>query len=187
MVVALREKLLKGDRNFCSKYMSEEILNMFNEEDLSNVGNIETAILAVLRTKTLDDLKKLPDLSEGVENKLYSAIRVATDLESLYNEIKVKRYPLARIRRLVLAAFLGFDNSYFMKEVPYVRVLGFKDKELVSKANKISKVPIVTKVADIKETKVFQMENIATDLYNLSLKNPLESGKEYTFKLLTEE
>ena len=64
--------------------------------------------------------------------------------------------------RIVLAAFLGFDNSYFMKEVPYVRVLGFKDKELVSKANKISKVPIVTKVADIKETKVFQMENIDT-------------------------
>ena len=35
--------------------------------------------------------------------------------------------------------------------------------------------------------KVFETEVVATDLYNLSLANPQVSGKEYTFKLLTEE
>ncbi len=182
----LREKLLEGDRDFCQKYMSADVLDLFSQESLSDIKNIETSILAVLRTKTLEDLKKLPDISEGVENKLFSAIKVATDLNSLYNEIKVKRYPLARIRRLVLSAFLGLDNSFFMKEVPFVRVLGFNKsgEDVLKKATKTSKVPIVTKVSDIKDTQLFGAENLATDLYALSLKKPLESGKNYTLKLI---
>ena len=182
----LREKLLQGDRDFCQKYMSADVLDLFSHDNLSDIKNIETSILAVLRTKTLDDLKKLPDISEGVENKLFSAIKVATDLNSLYNEIKVKRYPMARIRRLVLTAFLGLDNSFFMKEVPFVRVLGFNKtgEDVLKKATKTSKVPIVTKVSSIKDTQLFGAENLATDLYALSLKKPLESGKNYTFKLI---
>ena len=182
----LREKLLEGDRDFCLKYMNHEILDLHKEANLSDIKRLETAILSVLRTITLEDLKKLPDLSEGVENKLFYAIKVATDLESLYNEIKVKRYPMARIRRLVLSAFLGFDNSYFLKPVPYVRVLGFSDAgcEILKKADKVSEIPIVTKVADIKDTAVFKAESRATDLFSLSLKNPQECGKEYTFKLI---
>ena len=182
----LREKLLKGDREFCLKYMSEKILDLYKQENLSDIKRLEMAILSTLRTKTLDDLKRLPDLSEGVENKLFSAIKVATCLESLYNEIKVKRYPMARIRRLVLSAFLGFDNSYFLKPVPYVRVLGFNDDgcEILKKATETSKIPLVTKVSSIKDTDVFKVENRATDLYSLSLENPQECGKEYTFKLI---
>ncbi len=186
----LREKLLQGDRTFCKDYMSEEILGLFEEQKLSNIASIEKAILTVLRTKTLTDLKALPDLSEGVENKLYSAIRLATDLDGLYNEIKVKRYPLSRVRRLVLSAFLGFDNSFFMKSVPYVRVLGFNSvgKEIISNAKKTSAVPIVTRVSEIEALpqntkKVFCTENTATDLFALSLKKPRECGMEYTSKL----
>ncbi len=185
----LREKLLEGDRDFCKEYMSEEILKLFESDSLSDIENIEKAILAVLRTKALEELKALPDLSEGVENKLYNAIRVANDLESLYNKIKVKRYPMARVRRLVLSAFLGLDSEYFMKPLPYVRVLGFSKngKDVIKNAKKLSSVPIVTRVSEIKDTKVFKIENKATDLYNLSLKKPQSGGNEYTYKLITEE
>ncbi len=181
----LREKLLLGDREFCSQYMSKEILDLFSEDSLSDIKNIEKGILSVLRAKSPEDLERLPDLSEGVENKLYSAIRVAFDLESLYNEIKVKRYPLARIRRLVLSAFLGIDNTYFMKEPPYIRVLGFNENGRLILKNATPRV--VTRVSEIKDTKVFETESRACDLYNLSLKKPQQCGKEYTFKLITEE
>ena len=183
----LREKLLSGDRDFCKKYMNEEILGLFEQNRLSDITRLETAVLSVLRSKTLDELKVLPDLSEGVENKLYSAIKTATTLNGLYDAIKVKRYPLARIRRLVLSAFLGLDSSYFMKLLPYVRVLGFNKygKVVIKQAKATSKTPIVTKVSEIKESPVFLLESKASDLYNLSLKNPQPCGKEYTFKIIT--
>lgn len=190
----LREKLITGDREIAKKYMPEKILHLYKEDNLSDISRIETGILSILRTKTAEDFKKLPDLSEGVENRLYSAIRVAIDLKSLYNELKVKRYPLARIRRLVFSAALGFDNSFFMKPLPYVRVLGKSaDGDSVLKTAKgISKIPIVTKISRISELgedaqKVFQTECRATDLFSLSLKKPQECGKEYKMKFLLEE
>ena len=184
----LREKLLLGDRDFCKKYINEENLKLFDQNNLSDIARLETAILSVLRSKTIDELKALPDLSEGVENKLFSAIKTATTLNELYDKIKVKRYPLARIRRLVLSAFLGLDNSYFMKPLPYVRVLGFnkKGKDVIKQAKGNSDTPIVTKVSEIKDSPVFAVESKATDLYNLSLKNPQPCGEEYTFKIITE-
>ncbi len=185
----LRERLYKGDREFCEKYIRREILDLMPQEAISDIKNIETAILTVLRTKTAEDFRSLPDISEGIENKLFSAIRVATTLESLYNEIKVKRYPLARVRRLVLSAFLGLDNKYFMKEMPYVRVLGInkKGKEILKNAKEASPVPIVTRVADIKDHPIFKIECRATDLFALSLGSKAGCGGEYTFKLITEE
>lgn len=185
----LREKLLDGDCEFCRRFMSEDVLELFDSGSLSDIKNIEKGILSVLRTKTVGDLKQLPDLSEGVENKLYNGIRLANSLEELYNGIKVKRYPMARVRRLVLSAFLGFDNEYFMKPLPYVRVLGFnKDgREIIKNAKKISSVPIVTRVSEIKDEKVFKTECRATDLYNLSLRKPEECGNEFTAKLIKTE
>ena len=185
----LREKLLDGDREFCRRFMSEDVLELFDSGSLSDIKNIEKGILSVLRTKTVGDLKQLPDLSEGVENKLYNEIRLANSLEELYNGIKVKRYPMARVRRLVLSAFLGFDNEYFMKPLPYGRVLGFNKngREIIKNAKKISSVPIVTRVSEIKDEKVFKTECRATDLYNLSLRKPEECGNEFTAKLIKTE
>lgn len=183
----LREKLLSGNKEFCKEYINKKILETLNDDSLSDIKRIESGILSSLRMKTKEELAMLPDLSEGVENKLYSAIKLATDINSLYNTIKVKRYPLARVRRLVLSAFLGFDNAYFLKPLPYIRVLGFnKNGESILKiATRNSEIPIITKVNEIKDTKVFKTESLATDIYNLSLKKPQKCGDEYTYKLIT--
>lgn len=190
----LREKLLSGDREFCSRYMKDDVLDLYKDGNIADIKRLEKGILAVLKLKGLNDLKKLPDLSEGVENKLFSAIKTATSLENLYNGIKVKRYTMSRVRRLVLSAFLGFDDDFFMKPLPYVRVLGRNKtgEKIVKSAKKTSAVPIIMRVGEINKLpdsakKVFEIEAKATDLYNLSLSIPQSSGKEYTFKLLTEE
>ncbi len=187
----LREKLKQNDFDFCKKYMPESSLNLLNESNIADIKRIDKAILAVLRTKTLEELQRLPDLSEGVENKLFDAIKVAKSLDMLYNEIKVKRYTLARIRRLVLSAFLGVDNQFFMKTPPYIRVLGFNKtgEQLLKTKFKNSPVPIVTTVAEIKRLnedvqKVFLAEARATDLFSLSLPQVLPCGLEYTSKII---
>ncbi len=188
----LREKLRLGDYDFCKEYIPENILPIFKKESIADIGRIETAILAVLRTKTEADLKKLPDLSEGLENKLFSAIKVAKSLDGLYNKIKVKRYTEARIRRLVLSAFLNVDNSFFMKAPPYIRVLGFNSSGAELLKNESFGIPIVTRVSQIAELsndaeKLFEFECRATDLFGLSVKEALPCGTEYTAKLIKKQ
>ena len=168
-------------------------LRGFIETDfVSDIKRIETAILAILRQKTIDDFKNLPDISEGIENKLFFSIRVATGLEELYSMIKSKRYTLARVRRLVLSAALGLTKEFFMVKPPYVRVLGISALGEEILKNSKTETPVITKVAKIKElgeevNKVFEFEQRATDLYALSLGNPTECGAEFKYKFLKKE
>ena len=187
----IREKILSGDFNFAQKYMPKAAFSLLSDDNVSNIDLIDRAILATLRTKSLNDFKNLPDVSEGLENKLFSAIRVATGLFDVYNKIKSKRYTLARIRRIVLSAFLGLDNTFFMKAPPYIRVLGFNKngKKIISQQRKQNGNKLVLKATEIKNLgalaeKMFVLENRATDLYLLSLKKPQECGLEYTAKLI---
>lgn len=189
----LRSRLKEKDYDFCKKYMPEDIIPLYSPENIADINRLERSILSVLRTKDLNELKKLPDLSEGIENKLFSAIRLATSTEELYNEIKVKRYTLARIRRLVLSAFIGEDDKFFMKPLPYVRVLGFNpDGEQLLKEKKNAEIPLIVKVSDISRLghdaqSVFETEAVATDLFSLALPIPLPCGLEYTAKLIKTE
>lgn len=188
----IRQKLKKGE-SITEKYMPKEIINLFRD-NISDMNKLEKAILGVLRTKTIEDLRKLPDISEGIENKILSNITLSGSLEELYNGIKVKRYTLARIRRLVLSAFIGADNTFFMKPLPYIRVLGFNKTGQELLADRLSKspVPVIAKTKDINNLdsvskKVFETECRATDLFGLSLDNPLPCGLEYTSKIITLE
>ena len=190
----IREKIKKGETKNLTEYIPEEIVGLFSEDNISYMENIERLILGVLRTKNIDTLRKLPDLSEGIENKLFDNITLAGSLEELYNGIKVKRYTMARIRRLVLSAFLGADDSFFMKPLPFIRVLGFSEtgKKLLSTRLSKSPVPVITKTKDINNLgvdakKVFETECLATDLFGLSLKKPIPCGLEYKSKIINLE
>lgn len=187
----LRKKLIVGDHDFCEKYIAKNDLKLLKRENLAEIKNIENTILGILRTKNKEDLSALPDLSEGVENKLFSAIKVATSLEELYDTLKVKRYTHARIRRLVISAVLGADNSLFMKKPPYIRVLGFNKtgEEIIKNCAYKSKIPVIMRAKEIENLgkdaqKVFSLECTATDLYALSLNKPIECGLEYKSKLI---
>ena len=188
----IREELLKSNIGYTERFMPREIRGIINPEHIADIKNLENAILCSLRTKSANDLKNLPDISEGLENKIYFSARVATSLDELYNMIKTKRYTMARIRRLVLSAFLELDNQFFMTTPPYVRVLGFNSNGLEHLKTPQGIIPIITRALQIKNLdddaiQVFETECRATDIYNLCLNEPLECGSEQKMKLLKAE
>ncbi len=188
----IRQELLKGNIGYTERFMPREVRGIINKDNIADIKRLENAILYSLRTKTAEELKNLPDISEGLENKIYFSARVATSLDELYNMIKTKRYTLARIRRLILSAFLGFDNQFFMTTPPYVRVLGFSNQGESHFKTAQGVIPIITRALQIKQLesdgqKVFDIECRATDIYALSLTKPLECGSEQKMKLLKTE
>ena len=188
----IREELLKSNIGYTERFMPREIRGIINPEHIADIKRLENAILCSLRTKSANDLKNLPDISEGLENKIYFSARVATSLDELYNMIKTIRYTMARIRRLVLSAFLALDNRFFMTTPPYVRVLGFNSNGLEHLKTPQGIIPVITRALQIKNLdddaiKVFETECRATDIYNLALGVPLECGSEQKMKLLKAE
>ena len=188
----IRTELLKGNIGYTERFMPHEIRGIINPENIADIKRLENAILYSLRTKSAEELKNLPDISEGLENKIFLSARLATNLDELYNMIKTKRYTLARIRRLVLSAFLGLDNQFFMTTPPYVRVLGFSEQGIMHLKNPQGITTIITRSLQIKNLdsdcqKVFDTECRATDIYSLCLGTPLECGAEQRMKLIKKE
>lgn len=188
----LRQKIKEGNFGFAEKFMPISARGILREEIISDINKLDTAILSHLRRKEKEDLINLPDISEGIENKLILSVKTADSFTELCESIKSKRYTLARIRRLVLSAFLDFDNEFFLKEPPYLRILGFSENGAKHIGNITSNKPIITRATMIKELdekcrKVFKTESIATDLYGLSLNKKSQCSNEFTAKFLKTE
>jgi predicted nucleotidyltransferase len=135
---------------------------------------LERGILAKLRTLSKDKLSRLPDISEGLENRVYSAIQRADSLGELYRMIKTKRYTLARIRRIVLSAFLGIDASCREGDPPYLRILGIRKggADILKRAKISGNLPILSRKADCsrldsRAAQIIKLENTASDLFAL--------------------
>lgn len=185
-------------RNFIRKGKTEQALTFLPEpcrdivkrciaaEHVADITRLETAILAKLRTMPLEAFRSLPDISEGLDNRIYLLSRTATSLEQLYFSIKTKRYPLARIRRIVLSAFLGIDSTQFGRSPGYIRVLAANARGLamLERARRISDLPIILRTSELKGDPVFACECNATDLFGLACNNPIPCAADFTRGLI---
>ena len=134
----------------------------------------ERALIARLRCMNRDDLKNVLDVNEGLENRIFDAVKNSVSLQELYTLVKTKRYTHARIRRIVLSAFLGLTKEYNDVVPDYVRVLGFNDRgrEILRVAKKKSCIRVVTRAADLKNLdddskKILDIENRSEDLFSI--------------------
>jgi predicted nucleotidyltransferase len=158
----------------------------------ADAAKLETAILIKLRGMSREEFGFLPDISEGLENRIYHAVREAVSLDDLYDKVKSKRYTHARIRRLIYSAFLGLQNDSIPPTPPYVRVLGFNQsgKEILHLAKSTTKLPIITNSSDILSLdkharNMIELECNSTDVFVLSLPHVRQCGLEMTTGILT--
>ncbi len=191
---AIREQLLLNKNinsfipNAVSKIIQEEINKGYAP---ANILNAERAIISKLRCMTKYNLRLLPNVNEGLENRLYNAIHLSTSIDELYSMVKTKRYHYSRIRRIILHAFLEiYDNLYSM-QIPYIRILGFNNrgKEILKVAKQTAKLPIITKSTHISRLNddaknLFKLECLSADLYNILTPKVLPCGQEMTNKIV---
>lgn len=181
--------LSKG--NYCELLppSSAEILKEEIEAGRAPVSLLcmERAILAKLRTMEKSEYASLPDLSEGLENRLFQAVKNASTLEEVFLLTKSKRYTHARIRRIVLSAFLGVTSGMNQGTPPYLRVLGMNNRgtEILRRAKNVKKLPIISHSSDIllldnRAKNVIELENRATDLYALCMPESAPCGLDRT-------
>ncbi|AAK79707.1 putative nucleotidyltransferase [Clostridium acetobutylicum] len=121
-----------------------------------------------------ESLNKLPDVSEGIDNKIYNSLLKCSNMDSLMTLTKNKRYTYSRISRILTQYFIGFDcyntESLRNSPCPYARILGFneKGKYALKEFKKTSSIPLITKVnnynfdalsLDINATKAYSLIN----------------------------
>ncbi|MEG1774785.1 MAG: nucleotidyltransferase family protein, partial [Oscillospiraceae bacterium] len=142
---------------------------------------------AVLRRLTPQQLSRTPDISEGLENRIYAAIRQATTMEEVYSFAKSKRYTAARIRRVIMSACLGVDGALGTMPAPYRGVLVFNTggREILARMRETARLPVSDSPAYLKRlgeacAVCVDAEATATDLYMLGLPHIRPCGYDFT-------
>lgn len=104
----------------------------------------DKAILSSLCLISRERLSEVPDISEGLENKIKSAAMTAGSLEELTAAVKSKRYAYARIRRALLCAYLGITRSTSPSLPLYIKILGFSEigRAVIRLAKSTSSLPV---------------------------------------------
>ena len=133
---------------------------------------VERAILARLRQMTEEEFAAYDGGGEGLYHRVYDAVRRCATVEELLAAVKTKRYTAARLRRMVLSAWLGLPKA--PETVPYARVLAANEtgRALLRQMRKAG-APVLTKAADVAALgsgaeALFRREAGYTDLYTLA-------------------
>ncbi len=157
----------------------------------------EKEIIYTLRRMTLSDIANLPDVSEGLENRIKLAANNYNHLGDLIDNINTKRFTQSRIQRILLYALLNIsqkDMNQSRKATPYVRVLGFNKhgKKIISaiaKQNPKTHVIISVKKfmennSDSRLQNMLAKDILATNIYTLGYENGGIANLDYTHKIV---
>ena len=116
-----------------------------------NPAAMELAVLSRLRMFDMPYFEALPDASDGLGKRLYSAVQTENSLKSVQAAAKTKRYAMARIRRICMCACLGITAGMNEGLPPYARILaanGRGQKHLAALRAK-TELPILIKHAAV--------------------------------------
>lgn len=143
-------------------------------------------IFTRLRSMTAADFAALPDCGEGLEHRILRAVGESVTLTECCDRVKTKRYAHARVRRLILRAYLGLTAADCPEQPPYLRVLGLTEngRAILRRAKALDRLPIVTKPAAVKSWDAVCQRQFAIDarterLWNLCLPQLLPAPNEW--------
>ena len=172
----LRELLRQGRGEAACAYMPTPAADVLRRElaagRIADGALCERAILVRLRAMTEADWRPYDPGNEGLYHRLYQASRDACTVAELLSAAKTKRYPLARLRRMVLSAYLQLPPA--PERVPYLRVLAATAAGRAHlRCLRDAGAPVLTKPADVPALgpaaeELFTLESRCTDLYVLA-------------------
>ncbi|MEF2561444.1 MAG: nucleotidyltransferase family protein [Negativibacillus sp.] len=192
----LRGLILEGRWEQAQRYLPQNVWQLYRqaqqEGQIADLQLGERAVLSALRRMEKNEMTQLADLSEGLENRLYRASREACSLEQLYAAVKSKRYPLARVRRLVMNAFLQLPAQMQTLPPPYLRVLGMNErgKQIVSAMKQTASLPVSTSLMKLARSteaarQWAQVEAAACDQYSIFCRQVQASGSDWSLPFVS--
>lgn len=162
---AIRENIISGNTECMRLFLGEisaEILAVQLEKGFlpCTMEQNQRSVLSALRQLEKSQLEQYVSDENGLVQRLYEAVKGASDLEELYSLAKSKNYTHSRVRREVLNAYLGIKSDIAKRTPPYMRILAVSEKglSLLSSAKKNSAIPIVTKHGEMQNLDSFSNE-----------------------------
>lgn len=187
--------MLKKDLKILEKYVPVDMYEiMLIQKPLLNDDIYNIIKFNILNNmKNIQNLQGINGISEGIENKIISALSISKSYDEFIHNIKSKRYTLSSIKRMILNILLNITKNDFNKlylNINYAHILSMSanGKLLLSNLSKISKVNLLTKInnkilSSLNETdkQSLDIDIFASNILSILLNENI--NKDYTNKL----
>ena len=129
----------------------------------------ETVLLSCIKTKTVQEIGRISEVTEGLENRIYRTAMQTKTLDELILSIKTKRYTRTKIERILWKTALGITKENDNSLPTYIRVLGMNErgKSILAAAKYAATLPIIGKPSLLQNDDIFAIEARATSLCSL--------------------
>lgn len=157
---------------------------------LANLRNLERPILYKLRTMEPEEIAEIAEVgAQGLAYRIYQA-RTATSLNELMEQLRTKRYPASRLRRILLHMLIGIKKEDIYSLPPYGRVLAFNStgRKVLALSKGIRTLPFAESLKRLSNQneaakKCAHLESKATDIYQLACNNIGMAGSDFRHKI----
>lgn len=180
----LRQLIARADISACSRLMPSDSYALLTESLKSRtaptlLSALDAALLAHLRRINAQEFLAFENSNEGFCNRLKKCIYQSASFSAACSAAQTRRYPLARVRRAYLRAFLNLPMAAGLEDPTYLRVLaiGKQGRSLLRLFSKTAAVPLITKPNHEKKLSIdsrlaCERDLLADDLYALALPDP---------------
>ena len=183
---SIRKSLSFNDFDKIKKVLPKE-----SYEEIINLKNTDYKfvypedIFPFLKYKILtegENLSKLSQLKEGLDNKIKKEILNSNNLNEFILNIKSKRYTYTAISRALVSFFIGMENFSLddikNSSIEYIRPLAFNERgsKILKEIKNKESVKIITKLPKNIENSMLSLDLLGTKAYSILNKNisPME-------------
>lgn len=163
----IRAKLLSEEN--IESLVPKTTYDILKTAKLVDKDALNAIVLYKLRSMSAEEISLLPDVTEGLENRIKEACNKALTLEELLELVKTKRYTMARLRRICTNALLGIKKTDLGQNPQYIKVLGMNNTgmKIIDKLKKDCPLPLIVKTADADMCNMLKRDLWASDIYSI--------------------
>lgn len=181
--LSIRNAIESGKKHKCKGAVPK-----FVYKDLPNkLPDFSREIIYSLLKADKESLKRLPDVSEGLENKIKALVKDNFNLDDLISKLKTKRYTETRLKRILTCAMLGIEESFVKRCLTddlYLKILALsKDKTDILSLLSKAKYPLITRKSDYSSLQGTSLECFNKDVFALDVYSSVTGVKTNEFEM----
>ncbi len=170
----IRNKIATNEDYFA--FCPQSAIEHFKDASIHSIKVLDPSILGHIIKMNPEELRKVPDVSEGLENRILAAAMEVSSVDELIEKVKTKRYTHSRIRRILLSAYLGIKKESRTADPLYINILAHNEKgqKVIAAAKKTATLPLVRNTSQVNKLKdekikaLWEQQRIYDKIYELS-------------------
>lgn len=120
---------------------------------------------------SMDDLRKIYDVNEGLENRIYSSALEADSFHQFMEKLKTKRYTWTKLQRMcvhILTNTTKEEMEETIKRPTYLRLLGMTNvgRKYLNKNKKSFSLPVISTLSASKNVPSIQLDVKVSRIYS---------------------